>query len=139
MELTFSTSNWVGFSPLPFIQISLLRCLGFVGSPFTDPTGILPAPNAHSFKIRDHARGVLFTTPFLPFVWHNFAVQVDWDNRTLAAFYSKDHEHLLPITDGTVPNSSVNPGATGEFHFGVLKVAFQPFFLKTTKLMIKSL
>ena len=119
----------LGRFPPSFVQISLLMCRGFVGSPFTNPTGILPAPNAHSFKIRNHALDVLFTTPFLPFVWHNFAVQVDWDYRTLAAFYSKDHEHLLPITNGTVPNSSVNPGATGEFHFGVLKVAFKPFFL----------
>ncbi|KAJ7615028.1 hypothetical protein DFH06DRAFT_1240391 [Mycena polygramma] len=92
-----------------------------LGSPFTDPTGPLPAENAHSFKIRDHALNVLFTTPFLPRTWHNFAITVDWVNRTLAASYSIDGTPLKVVTP-TVPNPTVTAGVTGDFHFGVLKL-----------------
>ncbi|KAJ7662289.1 hypothetical protein B0H17DRAFT_1144463 [Mycena rosella] len=81
-----------------------------LGSPFTDPTGPLPAANAHSFKVLDHALNVLFTAPFVPRVWHNFAVTVDWGNRTLAA------------VTATLPNPTATQGAVGDFHFGVLKL-----------------
>ncbi|TFK70560.1 hypothetical protein BDN72DRAFT_887930 [Pluteus cervinus] len=94
-----------------------------LGSPFTNPTGRLPAKDAHSFKVLDHSLNVLFTTPFLPETWHNFAVQVDWDNRTLAVFFSKDGAPLKPVTK-VVPNPTVQPGAAGQgdFHVGVLKL-----------------
>lgn len=95
----------------------------YQGSPFTDPTGALPAPDAHSFKVRDHALNVLFTTPFEAFTWHNFAVQVDWTNRTLAVLFSKDNAPLTVVAPPT-PNLSAAAGADGQgdFHFGVLKV-----------------
>jgi hypothetical protein len=92
------------------------------GSPFTDPTGKLPARNARSFKVLDHALNVLFSTPFLPLVWHNFAITVDWDNRTLQVAYSTDAIPLRAVTS-TVPNPSATPGAVGDFHFGILKVS----------------
>ncbi|KAJ7776860.1 hypothetical protein DFH07DRAFT_901530, partial [Mycena maculata] len=92
-----------------------------LGSPFTDPTGPLPAPNAHSLKILDHALNVLFTTPFLPLTWHNFAITVDWDNRTLRVAYSIDGLPLGAVTP-TVQNPTVTLGALGDFHFGVLKL-----------------
>jgi len=94
-----------------------------LGSPFTNPTGSLPAKNAHSFKILDHALDVLFTTPFSPDTWHNFAIQVDWDNRTLAVFYSKD-DGLLKAVTKVVPNLSTASGANGQgdFHFGFVKL-----------------
>ncbi|KAJ8521706.1 hypothetical protein ONZ45_g1653 [Pleurotus djamor] len=94
-----------------------------LGSPFTNPTGPLPAPNARSFKVLDHALNVLFTAPFTPRNWHNFAVVVDWDKLSLKVYYSKDGAILKPVTK-TVPNLSVAPGdaGKGEFHFGVLKL-----------------
>lgn len=94
-----------------------------LGLPFTDPTGPLPIANAHSFKVLDHALNVLFTVPFTPDTWHNFAVQVDWDNRTLAALYSQNDAELKAVTK-VVPNLSTSAGAAGQgdFHFGVLKV-----------------
>ncbi|KAF7357275.1 Glycoside hydrolase family 131 protein [Mycena sanguinolenta] len=92
-----------------------------LGSPFTDPTLTLPAANAHSFKIRDHALNVLFTTPFIPLIWHNFAITVDWDNLTLAVEYSTEGFPLRMVTP-TVGNPTVTPGALGDFHFGVLKL-----------------
>ncbi|KAK7025553.1 hypothetical protein VNI00_015906 [Paramarasmius palmivorus] len=94
-----------------------------LGSPFTNPTGTLPAPDADSFKVLDHDLNVLFKTPFSADSWHNFAVQVDWDNLTLQVFYSTDAEELTAVTD-VVSNPTVAQGAAGQgdFHFGVLKL-----------------
>ena len=94
-----------------------------LGSPFTIPTGNLPAQDAGNFKVLDHALNVLFSAPFSPGNWHNFAVQVDWDNRTLAVLYSKDCARLKPVTK-VVDNLSAANGTAGqgEFHFGILKV-----------------
>ncbi|KAJ7644802.1 hypothetical protein FB45DRAFT_987993 [Roridomyces roridus] len=92
-----------------------------LGSPFTDPTGPLPTPDAHSFKIRDHALNVLFETLFTPLLWHNFGVTVDWANRTLRVLYSTDGLPLKAVTE-TMPNPTATLGALGDFHFGVLKL-----------------
>jgi hypothetical protein len=94
-----------------------------LGSPFTIPTGTLPAANATSFQVLDHASNVLFTTPFSSDTWHNFAVQVDWDNRTLAVLYSANDDTLKAVTE-VVPNLTATAGVAGQgdFHFGVLKL-----------------
>ncbi|KAF5360180.1 hypothetical protein D9758_011333 [Tetrapyrgos nigripes] len=94
-----------------------------IGTPFTNPTQSLPSSDAYALKIRDHSLNLLFSTDFTPSTWHNFAVQVDWDQRTLQVFYSTDGETLEAVTD-VVQNSSAGQGATGEgdFHFGVLKL-----------------
>jgi hypothetical protein len=94
-----------------------------LGSPFTIPTGSLPVANAQSFQILDHASNVLFTTAFSSDTWHNFAVQVDWNNRTLAVLYSTNGDYLKAVTK-VVPNLTATAGAAGQgdFHFGVLKL-----------------
>ncbi|KAI3620974.1 hypothetical protein WG66_008828 [Moniliophthora roreri] len=92
-----------------------------LGSPFTNPTGTLPAPDADSFKVLDHALNVLFKTRFTPDAWHNFAVQVDWEKLTLQIFYSTDADPLAAVT-GVVSNPTVARGVVGDFHFGVLKL-----------------
>ncbi|KAI8986158.1 hypothetical protein BD414DRAFT_416543 [Trametes punicea] len=94
-----------------------------LGSPFTDPTGPLPAPNAHSFKVLDHALNVLFSTPFTPNAWHNFAIEVNWNNRTLAVWYSLDAE-LLRLVKATTPNptAAAGPDGQGDFHIALLKL-----------------
>ncbi|KAK7459560.1 hypothetical protein VKT23_009542 [Stygiomarasmius scandens] len=94
-----------------------------LGSPFTNPTGTLPDPDASSFKVRDHALNILFSTPFTSDTWHNFAVQVDWNQLTLQVFYSTDGDELQAVTE-VVPNSSAAQGSAGqgEFHIGVLKL-----------------
>lgn len=71
---------------------------------------------------------MLFTTPFTSNTWHNFAIEVNWTNLTLAIFYSEDDEHLKAVTD-VVPNSSVaqGPNGQGDFHFGVLKARVRTF------------
>lgn len=107
-----------------------------LGSLFTDPTGPLPAPNAHSLQVLDHASKILFTTPFSSHIWHNFAVQVDWDKRTLAAFYSEDDAALKAVTE-VVSNLSVAEGTTGQgdFHIALLKVSSTSTELVTTILV----
>ncbi|EPQ54874.1 hypothetical protein GLOTRDRAFT_106470 [Gloeophyllum trabeum ATCC 11539] len=94
-----------------------------LGSPFTDPTGPLPAANAHSLKLLDHALNVLYSVPFTPLTWHNLAVQVDWSNRTLCGLYSADGAPLQQVTE-VAPNLSAPTGAAGQgdYHFGVLKL-----------------
>ncbi|PPQ78755.1 LOW QUALITY PROTEIN: hypothetical protein CVT25_010758 [Psilocybe cyanescens] len=60
----------------------------------TNPTGKLPAKNARNFKVLDHALNILFSAPFIPISWHNFAVQVDCDSNTVAVLYSQDSNQL---------------------------------------------
>ena len=100
-----------------------LRAYFYIGSPFTNSTGTQSDQKAHNFKVRDHASNVLFSTPFTSGLWHNFGVQVDWQNRTLSIFYSLNASYLQPVR-GVVPNPSASIGSTGQgdFHFGVLKV-----------------
>lgn len=95
-----------------------------LGSPFTDPTGPLPAPNAHTLEVLDHAGNTLFATPFDATSWYNFAVQVDWTNRTLAVLFSEDATPLRAVAQPT-PNLSVveGPDGLGDFHIAVLKVS----------------
>ncbi|KAJ8587086.1 hypothetical protein M405DRAFT_794768 [Rhizopogon salebrosus TDB-379] len=94
-----------------------------LGSPFTIPTSTAPVPDARSLKVRNHALTLLFETPFTANNWHNFAVQVDWTNRTLGVFYSTNATPLAAVT-GLEDNSSAPSGvaAQGDYHFGVLKL-----------------
>lgn len=95
-----------------------------LGTPFTLDANAKPAKDAHFFKVLDHGLNVLFKAPFLPALWHNFAVQVDWEARTLAVFYSVEGLPLVPVTR-LLKNKSQKEGdaGKGEFHFGVLKVS----------------
>ncbi|KAL0577114.1 hypothetical protein V5O48_004867 [Marasmius crinis-equi] len=94
-----------------------------LGSPFTNPTGTLPVAEADWFKILDHSLNVLFKTPFTLDVWHNFAVEVDWEELTLQVLYSTEGEPLDTVTS-VVSNPTVAQGAAGQgdFHVGVLKL-----------------
>jgi len=100
-----------------------------LGSPFTNPTGKLPAAEARNVKILDHDLNVLFSTPFTCETWHNFAIVVDWDNLTLAVFYSTGAEPLKLVSP-TKKNEHAKaaPTGQGEFHFGVLKVHYLYFY-----------
>ena len=123
MAHTSSVSNWVSDgSASRWIAYSYL----LAGSPFTYPTAShLPVPKAQNLKVLDHALNVVYSTPFDSLAWHNFAVQVDWDNRTLGVFYSKNGDKLKQVTKHVVPNLTAAAGdaGKGDFHFGVLKVA----------------
>ena len=95
-----------------------------IGSPFTNPTGPLPASNAQSLTLLDHGLNTLFSTPIVTGAWQNFAVQVDWNNLTLAVLYSQDCADLQAVTS-VVPNSKASSGSAGQgdFHFGLLKAS----------------
>ncbi|KAG8922218.1 hypothetical protein FRC03_009955 [Tulasnella sp. 419] len=95
-----------------------------VGSNFAAPRQKkLPTPNANNLEVVDHAWNVIYSVPFSSLTWHNFAVQVDWDKRTLGVFASKGANPLKKVT-GLVPNLTTKPGADGQgdFHIGVLKL-----------------
>lgn len=105
-------------------MVYVVSKLKIIGSPFTNPTGPLPVATAHSFKVLDHALNVLFTAPFSPAVWHNFAIQVDWNQRTLSVFYSTGGDWLRAVTDTRLnPTAASGSDGQGDFHFGVLKVS----------------
>jgi len=104
-----------------------------LGSPFTNPTGNLPAPGARNFKILDHSLNVLFSTPFTCQTWHNFAIVVDWDNLTLAVFYSVGAQPLKSVSPTTKnQGAQAAPNGQGEFHFGVLKACNLCFYEMTS-------
>jgi hypothetical protein len=87
------------------------------------PTATTPDPTARYLKVRNHALNLLFQTPLRPNTWHNFAVQVDWERRTLAVLFSHDASLLSPVT-GVINNNSTASGAAGQgdYHWGILKV-----------------
>ncbi|KEP47221.1 hypothetical protein V565_163750 [Rhizoctonia solani 123E] len=95
-----------------------------VGSGFTVPTATkLPTKTARNLEILDHALNVLYSVPFDLNTWHNFAIQVDWDVRTLGVFASKGGSKLKKVSN-LVSNNSTKPvpEGRGDFHFGLLKL-----------------
>ncbi|ETW82242.1 hypothetical protein HETIRDRAFT_451809 [Heterobasidion irregulare TC 32-1] len=90
-----------------------------LGTPFNQTPDAL----SHSLKLLAHDSTVVFNTSFTDADWHNFAVVVDWTQRTLQVLYSANAQTLQTVTD-VVPNTSATAGAAGqgEFHFGVLKL-----------------
>ncbi|KAI0058240.1 hypothetical protein BV25DRAFT_1290923 [Artomyces pyxidatus] len=90
-----------------------------IGTPFNTT----PSATSHNLKIRSHNSTVLFSTPFVPETWHNFAVVVDWTHLTLQVHYSAGAQTLSTVSK-VVPNTGVTAGSAGqgEFHFGVLKL-----------------
>jgi len=94
-----------------------------LGTPFSKTTATSLDPTARNLKIRDHALNLLYQTPFKSNTWHNIAVQVDWESRTLAVLYSADDSSLKSVT-GVVDNNSTASGTLGQgdYHWGVLKM-----------------
>ncbi|KAF8323930.1 hypothetical protein DL93DRAFT_2162035 [Clavulina sp. PMI_390] len=94
-----------------------------LGTPFTIPSATKPDSTARNLKVRNHALDLVFQTQLLPLLWHNFAVQVDWDHQTLAVLFSYGAAPLKPVT-GLINNNSTTPGAAGQgdYHWGVLKL-----------------
>ncbi|CAE6524379.1 unnamed protein product [Rhizoctonia solani] len=95
-----------------------------VGSSFTVPTApTLPTRTARNLEVLDHALNVLYSTSFDLNIWHNFAIQVDWDARTLGVFASKAGSKLKKVSK-LVSNNSTKPipEGRGDFHFGLLKL-----------------
>ena len=100
----------------------------WTGSSFTIPPK--SDPDANTFRVLDHSRNVIFTTPVEEKSWHNIGIQVDWEAKTLAVLFSNDNNDLKAVTKA-VPNGSVPSGSAGQgdFHWGVLKVTMAKFFM----------
>ncbi|KAL1910034.1 hypothetical protein Sste5344_004223 [Sporothrix stenoceras] len=60
---------------------------------------------------------VLFSTPFTPGVFHNFAVTLDFNKLTSQVFFSTGTTALKSVTQALANDVS----GQGQFHFGVLK------------------
>ncbi|EPE10934.1 hypothetical protein F503_06029 [Ophiostoma piceae UAMH 11346] len=60
---------------------------------------------------------VLFSTPFTPGVFNNFAVTLDFNNLTSQVFFSTGKSPLKPVTQAI----SNDVSGQGQFHFGMLK------------------
>ncbi|KAK1765884.1 hypothetical protein QBC33DRAFT_542795 [Phialemonium atrogriseum] len=60
---------------------------------------------------------LLFSTPFTPGVFHNFAVTLDFNKLTSQVFFSTGTAALKAVTQA-LPN---DVSGQGQFHFGVLK------------------
>ncbi|KAK3291029.1 uncharacterized protein B0H64DRAFT_367870 [Chaetomium fimeti] len=60
---------------------------------------------------------LLFSTPFTANVFHNFALNLDFDQLTTQVFFSTGEDALVSVTD--VIQNDVS--GQGQFHFGVLK------------------
>ena len=75
------------------------------------------ASGAYNLKVHDHVANNLFATHLIPgFTWHNFAVQVDWDNLILGVFYSPNNPKLTAVA-GLLQNPTISLGATGQGDF----------------------
>ncbi|KAG9038331.1 hypothetical protein FRB95_001743 [Tulasnella sp. JGI-2019a] len=95
------------------------------GSNFAAPTqSHLPTSNARNLEVTDHALNVIYSVPFNSLTWYNFAVQVDWTNRTLGVLASQNGNVLKKVTPKVVPNlsSTAGPDGQGDFHFGMVKL-----------------
>ncbi|KAK4040411.1 hypothetical protein C8A01DRAFT_15698 [Parachaetomium inaequale] len=60
---------------------------------------------------------LLFSAPFTPDIFHNFALTLDFDQLTTQVFFSTGEDALVAVTD--VLQNDVS--GQGQFHFGVLK------------------
>ncbi|KAH8882963.1 hypothetical protein GQ53DRAFT_798555 [Thozetella sp. PMI_491] len=60
---------------------------------------------------------VLFSTPFTPGVFNNFAVTMDFNKNTVQVFFSTANNALSQVTQALKNDLS----GQGQFHFGVLK------------------
>ncbi|KAG6036501.1 hypothetical protein E4U41_005694 [Claviceps citrina] len=60
---------------------------------------------------------VLFTTPFTPNIFHNFALRLDFTRNTTEVLYSKGLKALRSVTGPRANDIS----GQGQYHFGLLK------------------
>ncbi|VDB91652.1 unnamed protein product [Peniophora sp. CBMAI 1063] len=90
-----------------------------IGTPFNTTA----TPESHHLKVRSKNGTVVFSTPFTPTVWHNFAVAVNWDALTLEAAYSTEDDKLRRVTAVESNVGAVSgPTGQGDFHIAVLKL-----------------
>lgn len=64
----------------------------------------------------------LYEINFTDDVWHNFAVQINFDTSRLSAYYSQDNNPLQRV----VNNISNDATGRGQYHLGILKLPSGP-------------
>ncbi|EPS41330.1 hypothetical protein H072_4811 [Dactylellina haptotyla CBS 200.50] len=71
----------------------------------------------------------LFRTPFTTDEWHNFAIETDWVNNKISAYYSSG---LSPL-EQLFPRINNDASGKGQFHIGMLKLPTGPVGIDVTK------
>ncbi|KAI9149076.1 hypothetical protein HJFPF1_11123 [Paramyrothecium foliicola] len=65
---------------------------------------------------------IFFETPLLDDVWHNFGIDLDFENNTISVLYSTNDDFLKVVVPPTFNNiSGASPTTLGETHFGLQK------------------
>ncbi|KAL5611840.1 hypothetical protein BROUX41_000586 [Berkeleyomyces rouxiae] len=68
-------------------------------------------------NVNEKTPGMIFSAPFLPGTFHNFALKLDFTANTTQVFYSTGN---CELTQQTEPITN-NLAGQGQFHFGMLK------------------
>ncbi|AEO64872.1 uncharacterized protein THITE_2142658 [Thermothielavioides terrestris NRRL 8126] len=103
-QLVFLESN--DFSTNQFV----LKTGTILGQNTADPDTLQVFGNVNQGQL-------LFSTPFVDGVFHNFALKLDFDQSTTQVFFSAGEDPLKAVTDVLKNDLS----GQGQFHFGVLK------------------
>ncbi|SPQ19874.1 44879d5e-d898-4d54-8381-2fd604ce673d [Thermothielavioides terrestris] len=103
-QLVFLESN--DFSTNQFV----LKTGTILGQNTADPDTLQVFGNVNQGQL-------LFSTPFVDGVFHNFALKLDFDQSTTQVFFSAGEDPLKAVT-GVLENDL---SGQGQFHFGVLK------------------
>ncbi|KZS97141.1 hypothetical protein SISNIDRAFT_406506 [Sistotremastrum niveocremeum HHB9708] len=95
------------------------------GKPFNasfDPTVHNPLTLRLAGRQSNSPETTFFQTPFVPDIWHNFALTLGWDSNLLTLYYSQEY---LPLVRVVGPTYNNNAGG-GQFHVGMLKLPTGP-------------
>ncbi|KAK3674964.1 hypothetical protein LTR78_005308 [Recurvomyces mirabilis] len=92
------------------------------GTPYNNATkGKIPA--TQTLRIESSTNGgvsetTLFETYYTLNDWHNFALELDFNQNTITGYYSKNHDALKVV----IPTKANNNAGGGLYHFGILKL-----------------
>ncbi|KAK0620718.1 hypothetical protein B0T14DRAFT_457865 [Immersiella caudata] len=108
-------------------QLAFLETADFSATQFTLKTGtILGVQTADPDTLQIFGNSndnlLLFSAPFTPGVFHNFALTLDFDTLTTRVFYSQGNAALKSMGQVLVNDVS----GRGQFHFGLLKKPVNP-------------
>ncbi|RPB06233.1 hypothetical protein L873DRAFT_1756752 [Choiromyces venosus 120613-1] len=95
------------------------------GTPFNSTE--VPTKDAKTLRLGSSTAGgkaeeVLFSVPFESGCWHNFAIQTNWVNNTISAWYSGGYGLMREV----VKTRANNATGKGQAHIGVLKLPTPP-------------
>jgi len=114
-------------------QIAFIETNDFSSHVWTLKTGTpfgsseVPAKDAKTLRLTSStadgkAEEVLFSVPFDSECWHNFAVQTNWVDSTISAWYSSGYGFMSEV----VKTRANNATGKGQAHIGILKLPTPP-------------